>query len=437
MCTLFIMWVMNSDDVVWVPKHIPTNPSTDLRMYILSLSYMDQISWAAKRLKSLQCWASMWKVVFNSVCVVEPFVMNGTHLGLPMDGNEDMSSILKFRDIFDINTWNSEGQLGSIDYPDVIGWGDFLKDAPRSVVTVQIVYADDYRCKENHLTEKMCGSRRLNQAMSLVLRPHNFTLMNQVCIDFTSLGSLSMQEFNDYIYDAIPEETPVTIIFDEWRGPVDKHVKNKCFVLIEGGVCTPNVRGPLFDLATHLLVPSSKIEDGTNRYISQYLNDPSGFITVMIRWEKIVLTDFFNPTSSHFSGAGCVKMITDYLNSIYKEKGVSSVFLTVDVGKYGSTSLNLYETVEKSRVRFISYTETLLRAISNDDSMSLADHDRKFEEVSGSTDRAFISQLQKSIAANARCLLLVGSGMFHEHALKLYQKLQPGKPDCHKIIRTC
>ena len=444
MIIIFLMvWVMNrngfGDEVEWIPKEVPPEILPSLRMYTLSLSYMDQISWASKRLRSLQCWASMWKALFYDVHVVEPFVMNGAHLGLPSTDNQAMGRTLKFSDIFDIETWNSVGKLRGIDYPKVVSWDNFLKYAPRNVVTIQFVYAYDYRCVETHLSETSCGCLHLNQTMSKVLKPHNFTLVKQLCIDFNLLGLISMQEFNDYIYDAIPKQTPVTIIFDEWRGPVDQHLTNHCFILVDSRACTPNTygHGVVFRAPNDLLTPSLKIKNHTTEYISQYLDDKSGYVAVMIRWEKVVLADFYDPKSTHFTGSECVEKIAQYLTNIYEQTGMSTAFVAVDVGKYGSTSQNLYKDVEQNRVHFISYTETLLRTISNDDSISLADHDRKLEEVSGSTDRAFISQLQKSIAANARCLLLVGSGMFHENALKMYQKLHPGKRDCHAVIRAC
>ena len=70
-------------------------------LYVFSLSYMDQISWAAARLKSLQCWATTWKPAYN-ISVVEPFITNGSRLGVPIDFDRNVGQRpLKFSDIFD------------------------------------------------------------------------------------------------------------------------------------------------------------------------------------------------------------------------------------------------------------------------------------------------------------------------------------------------
>lgn len=53
------------------------------RLHTFAFSYMDQITWAARRLKSLQCWSTQWKTDY-SVYVVEPFVVGGSHLGCRM-----------------------------------------------------------------------------------------------------------------------------------------------------------------------------------------------------------------------------------------------------------------------------------------------------------------------------------------------------------------
>ena len=61
--------------------------------YVLALSYMDQFTWAATRLRSLQCWTSRWEGNYQ---VVEPFLI-GTHLGAPVTNNNDAFD-LKFSD---------------------------------------------------------------------------------------------------------------------------------------------------------------------------------------------------------------------------------------------------------------------------------------------------------------------------------------------------
>ena len=414
-------------------------PKPKRQLYALSLSFMDQTSWAASRLKSLQCWATTWKSLYKEVHIVEPFVTNGSHLGVPIDVDQTVNESLKFRDIFDIDTWNSKGNRRGIKYPELVSWNNFLQYAPRNVVVVQIVYDYDVRCTENDFTEPTCGSARLNETLSRILRPHNFAIINQICVNFRLLGALSLQDFNRHIFDPIPKHIPLTVVFDEWRGPGDKWSKsNKAFVQIKGGICTPNSPyGYVKLLTTTTLTPSSKMKKQAQVYISRYLNDPSGYVAVLIRWEKLLLSKFYGRHYWPSTGAKCVKKISDRVKSFYSESGIKSAFITTDIGKFGSSTFSLNNITQDSIASITSYTEDLLRELHGNKSISLADHEQTFEDVAGTTSPAYISQLQKAIAANARCLLLVGWGTFHENALRMYRTLHHKEEDCHKLIRSC
>lgn len=173
-------------------------PVGKARLYTFAFSYMDQTTWAARRLKSLQCWASEWKTDY-SVRVVEPFVIGGSRMGVPKDINHNVGSYLKFRDVFDIDTWNFYWGLSS-PYSEMSSWDGFLQYAPRSVVAVQIVYRNNYRCTENTFSEDVCNSTHLNEAIKEVLEPHNFAVLKRVCINFRILWSLMEDEFHALIF---------------------------------------------------------------------------------------------------------------------------------------------------------------------------------------------------------------------------------------------
>ena len=416
-------------------------PRTKPRLYIVSLSYMDQMTWAAKRLKSLQCWASMWQQ-FYDVRVVEPFVTNGTHLGVPLDVDRlrAASDTLRFRDIFDIVSWNSDHRA-PLRYPQLISWNYFSSYAPRNVVAVQIVYRQDYRCTENGFAAEVC-SPHLTQSLSRILSK-DFTVLNQVCINFRLHDTLSLTEFNDLIFWSVPKHTPVTVVFDEWRGTgkTNDDIANQCFLRIRNGTnCTPNGFEAVANLTTRVMIPSLKIKSLAKAYISQYLShEKSGYLAVMIRWEKVVLYGFYdNIESQRYTGNNCTQVIKDYMERIYSQKKIKTVFLATDIGRYGSTTFNMYNSTRNSTVDATSYTEDLIRTFYGNQSISLAEYEERFEKVTGTTNPAIISQLQKAIAANARCLLLVGMGGFHENTMKMYRKVHPrSKYRCLKVILAC
>ena len=403
-------------------------------LHILSLSYMDQLSWASRRLMSLQCWSSMWNPLYD-VRVVEPFVIDGAHLGVPIYNIERYrygNTTLKFEDIFNVVAWN----MGP--YSKLVSWDDFLGSGPRSVVAVQIVYREDYRCPENDFTAEVCSSD-LAQALSQIL-PKDFTVIRHMCINFRWNNTLTMSEFNRLILGPAPGHAPVTIIFDEWRGMGKKHnVDNQCFLRLENGSdCTPNGQEIVGNLTTHLMVPSSKIKDRAKAYISRYLDAKPGYVAVLVRWEKVVLHDFYDDRKSqHYSGSGCTDVIMDYVKR-QRQRRMNTAFFATDIGKHGSSTFDQYNHTQDIIDNITMYTEDLIRTLHRNDSMTLADYERRFEEASGTTNPAFISQMQKAIAANARCLLLVGWGAFHESVLKMYRKIHPRvRTRCAKVILAC
>ena len=405
------------------------------RLYTFAFSYMDQMTWAARRLKSLQCWSSEWKTNYN-VRVVEPFVIGGSRLGVPKDINRNKSSYLKFSDVFDINTWNFYWGLSS-PYSEMSSWDIFLQYAPRSVVAVQIVYRYNYHCAENTFSEDSCNFTHLNESIREVLEPHNFTVLNRVCINFRILWSLMEEEFHALIFRNVPRGLGVTVVFDEWRGIPSQRGAIDCWIQVDtGGKCSHD-GGLITHAISKTLVASSEIENVAKKYISRYLDWKHGYVAVMIRWEKILLYDFFfGENRQHYTGENCTRLIRDYVESVYKNRRLNTTFLSTDTGKYGSATFNLYNSTRDGMANITRYTEDLMWTLHRNQSMSLAEYENRFEEISGMTNPAFISQLQKTIAVGARCLLLVGGGTFHQNILKLYKQMHVYKA-CYAIIDKC
>ena len=405
------------------------------RLHTFAFSYMDQITWAARRLKSLQCWSSEWSADYK-VRVVEPFVIGGSRLGVPNDVDHNQSSqYLRFGDVFDMNTWN--WGLHSF-FSEMISWDIFLQYAPRNVVAVQIVYRHDYHCTENTFSEDYCSFVQLTDSIREVLEPHNFTVLKRVCINFRILWSLSEKEFNFLILKNISRGLGVTVVFDEWRGIPSQGGAIDCWIQINSGRCSQDSGGvPL--LTERTLIASSEIQKIAKKYISRYLNWKRGYVAVMIRWEKILLYDFyFGENRQHYTGENCTRLIRHYVESVYKNRRLNTTFLSTDIGKYGSATFNLYNSTRDGIANITQYTEDLMRTLHGNQSMSLAEYENRFEEISGRTNPAFISQLQKTIAVGARCLLLVGGGTFHQNTLRLFKKARAKeKHKCFAVIDKC
>ena len=401
-------------------------------LYVFSLSYMDQISWASTRWRSLQCWASQLRQRYG-IHVVEPFVTDGTHLGVPTPVNQNPHEVLKFSDIFDISLWQRSVSNGSFPV-NIVSWEAFLSSGARNVVAIQIVYPYHYYCTENRKTDNVCSNVRMQRLFSQHLAPNNFTLLKSICINFRDLDDiLTIEQFSELILDNIPESFPITVMFDEWRGLGE----NSCIARVSGGNCSVYNKS-FIGVTLDLMTPSSRIKSAAQKYIDRYLHRQKVYAAIMIRWEKILLYDFYSyhNASQHYSGSRCLKGIRKYVKDIFKKRHIKVSFLTTDIGKYGSSTFDLYNSTRVSTSILTDYTEKLLRILYWK-SLHLSKYEQRFEEVSGSENPAFISQLQKAIAARARCLLLVGWGSFHRNTLDMYKANHKGQKLCYKVVNTC
>ena len=396
---------------------------------------MDQVSWAATRLKSLQCWAARLKR-FNRV--VEPFV-NDVYLGGPESSLAVAErSNFTFGDMYDVESWNLVG--AGRGFPPLASWEDFLATASRNVVLVQIVYEDDYHCTENARTDRECNHTRLRTFFTEFLEPHLFSVHSEICIDFKVRGFLTQKKFNELILSGVLRNEAITLVFDEWRAMYpfvlkrDKHIK--CFIEFKDVECSPlNTR--MKKLTVQSLHPATNILTTAQKYISLHLtSSPSpGFVAVLVRWEQIVLYHFYRRwIKEQYTGNRCVKLIGEYLEEIRRTKGITHAFLSIDVGKFGSSTFQLYNATSANLQNVTKHTEELIRYMYGA-SMTLERYEQTLLDVSGTTNPVIISQIQKAVAAQAQCLLFVGSGLFHEHTLSMYKKLH--KVECYQVIEVC
>lgn len=188
------------------------------RSYVLAFSYMDQITWASRRVRGLQCWASGLE---RNMRVVEPFIVLGTQLGVPQ--SQSNGENLRFGDIFDLEWWNIHGENNNL--LAMVTWKEFLHYAPQNVILVQIVYELQERCIDGILrTDRNCDLGPMRQRWSDITAPSYYTVVKELCINFQSTSDfMSKEEFNQLLFEDIPVDLPVTLVFNEFRGHMLDH----------------------------------------------------------------------------------------------------------------------------------------------------------------------------------------------------------------------
>ena len=173
-------------------------------------------------------------------------------------------------------------------------------------------------------------------------------------------------------------------------------------------------------------------------YALKYLETHSEYIAVMVRWESIFLNHLWYP--GHYNCETCIERIRSNVQQMKAKMGLNTAFLTTDVGRYGSSTFRDFKALFGSDDNYnlaIRYTEQTLEILYGRP-VGIREYDDTFEEISGVTNPAYISNLQKTISARARCLLVIGVSTYQEHAVELYNELHP-QPDrrCYAHVRVC
>ena len=392
------------------------------RSFVYAMSFKDQMTNAIARIRSLQCWASQWNMF-----AVEPFV-NDTFFRTPYHHNVSYILQNRFRHYFDLDVWNKVGKEYHL--PMLVSWEDFIANASRELIVVHMIYKIAPGCLETLFTSPFrdcdSGFGFLRSMWFKYLAKEHFRIVKEVCIDMTRYNFIDAAEFNYFILGG--QKPPYTVMFNEWRG-IATHSKRTCYINTITSKCTLKDH---YEIAIQSLVPNSYITDKADIYVSKYLSQE--YTAVMVRWEKVIQS--WGPNN------GCLKMIKTYLKTHPPVNG-STVFLTSDVGKFGSLSFFLQDQRYISVAKGVQNHEELLQFVHGKP-ITVQEYDRTFEEILGSDNPVYMSRFQQAIAARAKCLILVGpdNGLFHRHTLLLHHRLHKTNQcyerydvNCHKPMR--
>ena len=417
--------------------------------FVLSLIFYEQMGNAASNLMNLQCWAGSLKM---KVFVVEPFIREEEDAGdrvffLP----ETTSSHERFGYLFDRDHWDRYS--ASRGYAPLTSIETFIKEAPRNIIYVHMLYGSSEQCPTSIQTEPL---------ESPLLTSNGFKMVKKVCVTVLQDGQLRTQdEFYRLLFgDLSGVELPgnFTIVFDEWRAIRNEseregklsnieYGKSHYRILIKDSLCTFNSlnlqpyyaklekvppqsssKGPATKLYDHNniinmtvlkeseigLIPTSRVIVNAATYRANYLGSEP-YLSIMLRTEKM------NPEISraeiYTNCISKVKHLAKYAIDKYKLK---RTFLSSDLGKHGSKSLNphsrpLLERFQRDIAKAMNLTSTNQETI-----------DSQFEKDTHSKGRVEIAWTQSVVLAQARCAIFMGGGAFQSHFLNMNSFLNKG-----------
>ena len=386
-----------------------TDQSTQSSLgYIMALHYSDQLTGSCANVFNLQCFAGHH---LENVSVVEPFLLMTSVLGTNLSSYNNWHNLpkensVKLSNIFDIKAWSKYSD--SRHYSPLVSWESFIRKHPTFLILVYHTWKIDCN-HQDHLDKVMID------ATNNFVQENGFEIVRHVCLDFRKTGIISPKRLIDEIYGPY-NPSRVVVIFNVWGGIILDKVTN--FRLAVRGTCCNRLNDQR--LSCH----SELVSRDVIKYTSRYMNNTKKYVAVMIRFEYYGIKHKLinqSPESQHRRLVKCFQNIGSKLKSLKYDKGIKHTLLTMDFSKHESKDLR-GNTVPK------------LFEVMFGKSFELDEWEQSFVSVAQFKVPGYIAIMQKTLAANSDCLLLVGGGSFQESAKTLHNELHPGA-GC--IIELC
>ena len=369
--------------------------------YMLSLRYYEQQTQATRNLLQMQCLAHS-----VGMRIVEPFVIKSMFV-IPLYDHSMMEkhsqkSLLTFGDVVDTQVWNTEA-FEKFGYTSIASWEEFLRNAPRKIVVSCIRQRSPPKVLlpiTGYDFHQGCPGTCFNvfdNSMNY-LRQFGFRLVRKSCFNFVDFGGSILEDkfFENALGDYSPNE--VTLLMNEFRGFFGFYrlpINSECGIV---HFRTNNIS----------ILPSPRVLTDSQKYSTDVFRGRP-YVAVVARIERVVLHRKKNMSK-------CSQEVVQILESINSSRGVSSTFLAMDIGRFGSQG--------SIRNNLQPYGEALFNSIYGN-KWSFGEWEESFENSSSSNNPAYVANLQRTIAASGSCLILVGGGGFQSQAKNLYVRLHP------------
>lgn len=395
--------------------------------YFLTLRVYEQQTMATGNLMQMQCFVNKL-----NLAVVQPF-MKDSALSTPLDQSQH-KHMLQLEDVYHMDEWNEYAEREG--YAPLVKWEEFMKYAPREVVLVQMKYPLLSQVKKmkqsgiqfpHPISESMaykegCHHKQGEKAMK-ALNKRNFRVVRRVCFNFLSGDDIPLEVYRNELLGGSSLKN-VTVIVNEWRG-LGEHQR----VLVEENICPGSAR--YRDIAHS----SAKVTRDARLYANKFLhqNGGSNYLAVIARYEMTAITrGIKDKEDSNAVIPICIEETLKEISRIKNKHKLAEVFLSVDIGKYGSNSFRSH--------RYYDHEQDLKSFVTRayDNRMNFTDWERSFETVVEKMDGGYIAKVQQATVARAKCVLFVGGGSFQQHAMHLYKDLHPSAEErCIEVQQRC
>ena len=375
------------------------NATNETTGFMISVDFWDQQTFSVKNILGLQGVAA-----WLGVKTVEPFLVR-TKFEIPFEDYEAFHSNgsvshMRMSDVYDIDNWNSESGKLHFKVSRLTPWEDFLQTASREVIFVKLVNFGN------------CVLGEEVETYNKTLTKIGFRLVAARCTNFNTGKPLTLSGFKSQLYG---DESPkrVTMVFNTWSQMIMPHLTPlSSSQFISGNFILP-------------LKPSRILLRDADYYRRKYLPPNGTYIGILLRAEWLIMNRGMIE-NRRSTLEECLNRASGWFAALKNQTQLSSVFVGMDVGKYGSTTLR-----DLTKDYTLNLSERFLQTAYNTPEVTLKKWEQTFTDVSSSLVPGYVAFLQKTVAVHGQCLLLIGFGSFQSHALQAYIRQRTPEELCY------
>ena len=395
---IFMHWRYVKHDVSWFQFQDEPQTVHGKWAYVITRSYGGQMTRAIRNMLVQQCWAGFLK---EDVVITEPFSIESKLVHEPKIWNilekGQLHTAARFGDYYNLTYYNEQSMKhGSAQ---LIRWETFLASAPRKAVAVRM---PTQSCN-GIMVEWECSFSNAFKRFVDTLTYMGFNVVRKMCLVCSSqphgLGDLSELLFNS--------SGNISVIMDTWRnyGFTSNWMDIPEYCKMAEQPQTSN----------SFLATSDLILKQASLYMDRFIQRKN-YVGIMLRIERFLTVAASG--RSHDSVQSCLNKCLSLLEKIRSKN--FGVYVTVDIGKFGSGVMQNKGAVsryEEGTIAAITESvESLFKHLYNT-TVSLKSWEETFVNVTdGKTERGYIAMVQRNIAYQADCLILMGGGSFQQVA---------------------
>ena len=395
--------------------------------FVICSSYWEQQTNAVLNLWSLQKWADITR--FR---VVQPYASQST-LGLTnkMLENYNFTNALSFRDYFDLDHWTNMTNKYGIS--PMASWETFYVYSFRKIVVVIIVYEVSiiglYKDSDiNKHSDCVKEKETFYDKHAKLFDKLGVQVVRNVCYAFNfkvDFNDIELDQFNSYLL----LNDSISVWFSCWRG-----INYDRIPISDHEVIKREYGGEEKVLA--MIKPSSRILADSRKFVNTVLHsDFSEYTAVAFRTagrRNALINHGFSRNNVIRYFHMCTKKIS-YAVMRYAMYKFSNNFLSIDLGKFGDLTADRYFNVKQTGEYDGAGTqlfESLLQIVYGHKSIDEY-HNELIRAANGIEDSGYIGSMQKTIAKNAKHLIVVGGKSSFQRSMVLNFRTKTQKcKDC-------